>query len=119
MDKTNASNYINLYDGKYGVINHNGRLEIFRHGERWVDKEINYIGDGFALALVHKIEELEENNKKLIESINYMINIATREGYEEDFEDVLKELKKLGYEFNNFEMVQELIEKRKKGSTRI
>lgn len=48
-----------LCDGKYGVINHNGRLEIHRHHKRWKEKEVSYIGDGFVLALVHKIEELE------------------------------------------------------------
>lgn len=53
-------NYISLYDNKYGVINDNGRLEIYRYGERWEAKEHDYIGDGFALALVQKIESLRE-----------------------------------------------------------
>ncbi len=52
-----------LSDGKYGVINHNGRLEIHRHHERWKEKEVSYIGDGFVLALVQKIEDLEQQLK--------------------------------------------------------
>ena len=56
-------NYISLYAGKYGVINDNGRLHIFRHHERWIQKEGQYIGDGFVLALVQKIEDLQEELK--------------------------------------------------------
>lgn len=51
--------YISLYDDKYGVINNNGSLEIYRYRERWEQKEKNYIGDGFVLALVQKIENLQ------------------------------------------------------------
>jgi len=56
-------NYISLYDDKYGVINDNGKLQIFRHHERWIQKEDQYIGDGFVLALVQKIEDLQEELK--------------------------------------------------------
>ena len=55
---------IKLYDGKYGVINNNGTLEIYRNGERWEAKEKDYIGDGFVLSLVQKIEDLIDNGKK-------------------------------------------------------
>ena len=58
-------NYISLYDGKYGVINHNGRLEIFRNHERWKNKEVIFLGDGFVLALVQKIEELQKELKEI------------------------------------------------------
>lgn len=66
MWKINDDRYIDLYDGKYGVINNNGILKIFRHRERWEEKEKDYVGDGFVLSLVEKIEELQEKlNQKM------------------------------------------------------
>ena len=57
---TNTSELISLYDGKYQVKNNNGSLEVYRHGERWHEKEKQLIGDGFVLALVQEIEKLKE-----------------------------------------------------------
>jgi hypothetical protein len=56
---TNPPELISLYDGKYQVKNNNGVLEVYRHGERWPEKEKQLIGDGFVLALVQEIEELK------------------------------------------------------------
>ena len=51
---------INLFEGKYGIKNENGKLTAYRHGEEWDEKTTSLIGDKFTLALVSKIEELEE-----------------------------------------------------------
>jgi hypothetical protein len=48
-------------DGKYEVSHENGlNLKVLRYGEEWRDLS----GDGFVLALVQRIEELEEQVKK-------------------------------------------------------
>ncbi len=57
---TNTPELISLCGGKYSVKNNNGVLEVYRHGERWPEKEKQLIGDGFVLALVQEIEELKE-----------------------------------------------------------
>jgi len=57
---TNKSELISLYDGKYQVKNNNGVLEVYRHGERWPEKEKQLIGDGFVLALVQALEKMKE-----------------------------------------------------------
>lgn len=54
---------IQLYDGKYSVKNNNGILEVYRHGERWPEKEKQLIGDGFVLSLVQQIEKMKELGK--------------------------------------------------------
>lgn len=54
------SKLIQLSDGKYSVKNNNGILEVYRHGERWPEKEKQLIGDGFVLSLVQQIEKLED-----------------------------------------------------------
>ena len=51
---------ITLADGKYGVRNVNGLLYVYRHGEPWLTKQAEITGDNFVLALVQRIEELEE-----------------------------------------------------------
>ena len=46
-----------LQEGKYTVLHENGaNLRALRHGEEWRD----LCGDGLVLALVQRIEELEE-----------------------------------------------------------
>jgi hypothetical protein len=61
---------IDLYGGKYSVENkNNGTLEIYRHHVRWFEKEKDYIGDGFVLSLVQKIESQQEE----IDSLNYQL----------------------------------------------
>ena len=62
---TNKPELIPLYDGKYQVKNNNGILEVYRHGERWPEKEKQLIGDAFVLSLVQKIEELQEELKQV------------------------------------------------------
>lgn len=43
--------------GDYEITNDNGILSCTRHGEKW---DRNLAGDNLVLALVHKIEELED-----------------------------------------------------------
>lgn len=50
-----------LGEVKYGVENHNGILKTFRYGKHWKEKDQDYIGDGFVLSLVERIEELEHD----------------------------------------------------------
>jgi hypothetical protein len=59
----NTPELISLYDGKYAVKNNNGSLEVYRHGERWPEKEKQLIGDGFVLALVQALEQMKEAGK--------------------------------------------------------
>lgn len=55
---------IELLDGKYTVQHDNGtNFKALRYGEEWRD----LTGDGLVLALVQRIEELQEE----IEDINY------------------------------------------------
>jgi hypothetical protein len=60
---------IDIYDGKYTVINHNGILEVLRYKEPWIPKGSKYIGDGFVLALVQELEEL--STKECTWNINH------------------------------------------------
>lgn len=69
---------IELENGKYTVIHENGEnLRALRHGEHWV----NRTGDNLVLALVNRIEELEEQVKpkqtiKLsVYEVNFLIQI--------------------------------------------
>ncbi len=41
---------------EYEFTNNNGVITVKRHGEEWKD----YIGDNAVLALLHKIEDLED-----------------------------------------------------------
>lgn len=50
---------IKLADGKYAIHNNNGILEVYRHGERWSNKEKDLIGDNLVLSLVEMIERLK------------------------------------------------------------
>lgn len=48
---------IHLCDGKYIITHDNGNnLQALRHGQPWRD----LVGDGLVLALVQRIEELQE-----------------------------------------------------------
>lgn len=54
---------IELYDDKYTVIlTDNGkRFRALRYGEEWRDLS----GDGMVLSMFYRIQELEEDNKRL------------------------------------------------------
>lgn len=56
---------IELYDGKYCVQNDKGLLKIYRNGQSWKIKEEQMIGDSFVLALVQKIEDLQNEITKI------------------------------------------------------
>lgn len=60
---------IELEDGKYAVINENGRLRTFRHGEPWPGMDNYLVGMGFVLALVQEIEELRDKLRDIEEGI--------------------------------------------------
>lgn len=53
---------IELDDGKYTVLHNeeHGGVTVLRYGEPWR----NETGDGFILAMIHRIQELEEEGKK-------------------------------------------------------
>jgi hypothetical protein len=53
-------NAIYSCDYKYKTVNDNGKLLVWRNGERWYDKENDLVGDGYVLSLVQKIEDLQE-----------------------------------------------------------
>lgn len=67
------SKKIELCDGKYSVINNNGILKTFRYGGSWDSMDYDLIGNSFVLALIHKIEDLqdmlfEENHYESVDS---------------------------------------------------
>ncbi|KOS61521.1 hypothetical protein FJQ98_16180 [Lysinibacillus agricola] len=84
---------------EYEFTNNNGVITVKRYGEHWR----NYIGDNAVLALLHKIEDLEEGNKKLISSLEEIahhvsVPIDEPENYENtvyEFIDIAK--RALGY----------------------
>lgn len=43
-------------DGKYTTTNNNGTLSVLRNNQYW---NRNFIGDGYVLSLVQRIEDLE------------------------------------------------------------
>lgn len=51
---------------EYEFTNNNGVITVKRHGEEWKD----YIGDNAVLALLHKIEDLEDENKTMKNELN-------------------------------------------------
>lgn len=51
---------------EYEFINNNGVITVKRHENDWKD----YIGDNAVLALLHKVEDLEEENNKLKNELN-------------------------------------------------
>ncbi len=57
---------VTLVDGKYIVSHDNGyNFKALRYGKKWRD----LTGDGLILALVHKIEELEDQIEKAKKSL--------------------------------------------------
>lgn len=53
-------NVIDLENGKYTVQEDNGKITVLRHGEVWRDET----GDSLILALIQRIQTLEEKQKK-------------------------------------------------------
>ena len=52
---------IELHDGKYIILNDNGVLKAYRHGDYLTPwREADLVGDGLILALVQRVEELED-----------------------------------------------------------
>lgn len=47
---------VTLDNGKYKIVNDNGVVKAYRHGEEWRD----LTGDGLILALLNKVETLED-----------------------------------------------------------
>lgn len=47
-------------DGKYDVLNENGKMTFLRHGETWLTGQKLYEHSGLVLALVQEIQELRE-----------------------------------------------------------
>lgn len=60
-----------LEGGKYTVLNNNGVITALRYGKPWRD---DLVGDGLVLALVQRIEELEEGVEKAFER-GYQVGI--------------------------------------------
>lgn len=59
-------------DGKkYKTVNNNGLLTVYRNEELFMDKEL--VGNKYVLSLVHRILELEEENKKLQETRDLLL----------------------------------------------
>lgn len=56
---------------KYKTVNNNGLLTVYRNEELWMDKEL--VGNKYILSLVHRILELEEENKKLQKEIDFQV----------------------------------------------
>jgi hypothetical protein len=54
---------VTVGDGKYTVLfDENDRLSALRYGEKWRD----CCGDGLILALAYEVEELREENHRLL-----------------------------------------------------
>jgi hypothetical protein len=57
---------IELHDGKYIILNDNGVLKAYRHGDYLTPwREADLVGDGLILALVQRVEELEDDLENL------------------------------------------------------
>lgn len=56
---------------KYKTVNNNGLLTVYRNEELFMDKEL--VGNKYVLSLVHRILELEEENKKLQETRDLLL----------------------------------------------
>lgn len=54
-----------LCDGKYLVTHENGILTVRRHGEEWPAGDRALSGDGLSLAMIQRIEALEDRSKEV------------------------------------------------------
>ena len=54
---------VTLENGKYKIVNDNGVVKAYRHGEQWQDLS----GDSLILALLSRVEELEDDRFRLSE----------------------------------------------------
>ncbi len=54
-------------DGKYQTEHDNGRITVYRHTRRW---DRNFLGDGYVLSLVQRIEDLEEQCRDLVHRLS-------------------------------------------------
>lgn len=57
-------------DRKYLTLNDNGKVYVYRNGERWTGKEQDLIGDGYVLSLIHHIEDLQDELRSCYNKIN-------------------------------------------------
>ena len=60
----------NLYDGKYQVYHENGILTATRYNEPWEAGDKALIGDGLSLAMIQRIEELEDALQNAMHKLN-------------------------------------------------
>lgn len=55
-------------DGKYTVINDNGKLTALRHGEPWVR---DLVGDNLVYWMLVEVDTLKAVNQELLEALKY------------------------------------------------
>ena len=72
-------NKIEIENGKYQIENNNGIVKVYRYGELWLDGVTK-----FELCLIQRIEELEQQNKRYREALEFY---ADRENYEPEHYD--------------------------------
>ncbi|UGO46387.1 hypothetical protein ABINADI_70 [Bacillus phage vB_BanH_Abinadi] len=64
---------VDLDNGKYTIHfnEETGQLSVLRHGELWSEET----GSKFILSVIHRIEELQDKEEKLQETINTMYSL--------------------------------------------
>lgn len=72
---------INLDNGKYTVTNDNGLLKFNRYGEEWTSGNNAYSYSGLVLALVHRVEELEETIQDMLYALKPELSLQEKENY--------------------------------------
>lgn len=72
-------NKIEIENGKYQIENNNGIVKVYRYGSLWLDGVTK-----FELCLIQRIEELEQQNKRYREALEFY---ADRENYEPEHYD--------------------------------
>lgn len=83
-------------DKKYKVVfsEADGNLEIFRHDEKW-DESVLYAN--FFIDLIYKFENLEQENQKLRECVEFVSEKAVHLGIAKEYcAATLAELKEMG-----------------------
>ena len=72
---------IELEDGKYTVLHHeeHGGITVLRHGEPWR----NETGDKLLLAMIEKIEQLTNENKRLTDRADELSDKENDERFKE------------------------------------